>query len=114
MPMLARSLNLGPPESPEAGGRSLSREHYYRRDRYHPVVAGLFAPDPAVSAAELPGLSEIGNCMPDVLANRIGGIVDREFLLHVLADRGFALHAVGCTRSGHAGAAKRRVAPHGR
>jgi hypothetical protein len=38
--------------------------------------------------------------MPDVLANRIGGIVDREFLPH----------AADCATSTYADAAKRRVA----
>jgi len=46
----------------------------------------------------------MGNCMPDVLANRIGGIVDREFVLH----------AADCTTFTYADAAKRRVASRDR
>lgn len=68
------------------------------------VVTAFFAPDPAYRQQNCWASPEIGDYMPDVLANRIGGIVDREFLSDV-AD---------CTRSMHAGAAKRRVASHGR
>lgn len=68
------------------------------------VVAEFFAPDPVYLQQNCWASPEIGNYMPDVLANRIGGIVDREFLSD----------AADCTRSMPAGAAKRRVVPHGR
>jgi hypothetical protein len=42
--------------------------------------------------------------MPDVLVNRIGGILDRKF----------RPYAAGCTTFAHADAAKTWVAPHGR